>query len=189
MKFFKKAIIFLAILAIAGFAYWYFDLKKEKEKQQKEQKEALLFEETERDIVRITIKTGGEAEIIMDRREKGPVSDDKSDDDETWDITSPVKTLGDRYAIDALINSLRRVGTSPLREALGIVSDPITNFTISPGSLLKLSICSLRSLRASSSSIPKPGLNGAKPLSSVFGLNLDVAFGLNFEVAVIGIEL
>ncbi|UCB45711.1 MAG: DUF4340 domain-containing protein [Spirochaetota bacterium] len=107
MKFFKKAIIFLAILAIAGFAYWYFDLKKGKEKEQKEQKEALLFEETERDIVRITIKTEGEAEIIMERRKKEPVSDDKSDDEETWDIASPVNTLGDRYAIDALINSLR----------------------------------------------------------------------------------
>jgi hypothetical protein len=107
MRFFRKAIILIAVLAVAGFSYWYFEMKKAKEKKQKEEKEALLFENTGKDIVKITIRQEGKPEIVMEREKKGLEEKGEEQGKDKWIITSPVRAQGDSYEIDALINSIK----------------------------------------------------------------------------------
>ena len=87
MKFFRTAIILLVILVIAGFAYWYFEVKRSKEKKLEGEKESLLFGENDREIVKIVLKQKGEPDIVMERIEK-----EEGEKEEKWMITSPVKT-------------------------------------------------------------------------------------------------
>jgi hypothetical protein len=101
MKFFRKAIVLVAVLACAGFAYWYFIVKKGKEKEEKEQKEALLFDETEKDVVKITINEENEPEIVIER------VIEEEENDYRWVITTPVTTRGDRNVIDAILATIK----------------------------------------------------------------------------------
>jgi hypothetical protein len=105
MKFFRTAIIFIAVLVCAGFAYWYFEVKQGKEKEKKEQKEALLFDETERTVVKICVRADTEQEIVMEREMVKEVMEGEAD--YRWVITAPVKTRGDLYAIDAIVSKIK----------------------------------------------------------------------------------
>lgn len=99
MKFFRKAIVLIAVLACAGFAYWYFEVKRGREKEEEKQKEALLFESTERTVEKLVIKGEDKPEIVMERVAKG--------EDAVWIITSPVETRGDGYAAEAIISMIK----------------------------------------------------------------------------------
>jgi len=67
MKFFRKAIILAVIAALAGAAFWYFQVKGKREKKEAEAKEALLFKETDKKISDITLTKKGEQPIILKR--------------------------------------------------------------------------------------------------------------------------
>jgi hypothetical protein len=116
MKFFRKAVILGAVLVIAGAAYWFFEIKKKKEKAEVEKKEALLIEQTDRPIVRLTLAGKGGESIILERVEKEveDVEDTQAADggDEIvephdWNILSPIESGGDKYAVDAVLRSLK----------------------------------------------------------------------------------
>jgi hypothetical protein len=103
MKFFRKAVILGAVLVIAGAAYWFFEIKKKKEKAEVEKKEALLIEQTDRPIVRLTLAGKGGESIILERVEKEveDVEDTQAADggDEIvephdWNILSPIESGG-----------------------------------------------------------------------------------------------
>ncbi len=104
MKFFKKAIIFLALLIIAGFAYWYFEVKKGKEKEKAEEKASMLFEQSDKAIVKLVLKEKGQSPIVMEKKLKEL---EKEEEEEEWIISSPVGTGGDTYVIDAIISSIK----------------------------------------------------------------------------------
>ena len=66
MKLFRTAIIVAAVLACAGAAYWYFEMRGKRKKEEKAQEEALLFEKTEAGVEKIVILNEGK-EIAMER--------------------------------------------------------------------------------------------------------------------------
>ena len=116
MKFFRKAVILGAVLVIAGVAYWFFEIKKKKEKEEVEKKDALLIEQTDRPIVKLALAGKGGESVILERIEKeaGDVEEpqatdggDEIEEPHDWNILSPVESLGDKYAVATVIRSLK----------------------------------------------------------------------------------
>ncbi len=105
MKFFRKAIIFIAVLVCAGFAYWYFEVKRGREKEEERQKEALLFESTETTVEKLVIKGEDRPEIVMERVAKGEDAEEGTVSE--WVITSPIETRGDGHAAEAIISVIK----------------------------------------------------------------------------------
>lgn len=103
MMFFKKAIILFAILVLAGFAYWYFEIKKANEKVETEESEAYLFEQTDNEIAKITLKEEGQSPIVIEKK----LEEKEEADEEEWIILSPVETPGETIAIKSVINVLK----------------------------------------------------------------------------------
>jgi len=106
MKFFRSTLILVAVAAVAGFSYWYFVVKKGKQKEEAEEKAAYLFEKTDRTIDRIILKQKGnpaielEKEVVIEKEEGEEKKVDK------WHILSPVKTGGDTVACNNLVDTL-----------------------------------------------------------------------------------
>ena len=107
MMFFRKTIMLLFILIVTVGTYWYFEIKEEKKEVSKE-KSASLFEPSDRQIVTIILKKKGNPDIVLEKKLKEAVAN-KEDGKEQgkWIISSPVKTGGDSYTIDAIVNSLK----------------------------------------------------------------------------------
>jgi len=102
MKFFKNAIILFVVLIIAFLSYWYFDVKKSKEKKEIKNKEALIFEETDKKIVQLTLKEKDKNPIVI------KVKDEKQKEEEwEWEIISPIKTNGDKYTIKSILDNIK----------------------------------------------------------------------------------
>ena len=133
MKSFRTAIILFAVLVVAGGAYWFFDIKKKKDKTERKEKEALLFQKSEKKIAQVVIREKGSGPIIVRLKAKAQLeqgeqkaqvkegegkgkkkkkgeeaapAEEQKDEDE-WIVVSPVQTGGDKTAIDGLITSLR----------------------------------------------------------------------------------
>jgi hypothetical protein len=109
MKGFRKAIIVGALAVVAGFLYWFFEVKKEKEKEEAGRQEALLFEQTEKRVARISLKKQGEKEIVLqwERREPAEGEEEVGDDEEgDWIVVEPVETGGDDPTIDTMVKSM-----------------------------------------------------------------------------------
>ncbi len=104
MKFFKNTLILFIVLVCAGTAYWYFVKKRGKEKEEAQKQAAYLFEQSEKEVVRVTLKKRGASHIVMEKVSKGPEQTEEEED--TWLITSPVETGGSSTAINSLISSL-----------------------------------------------------------------------------------
>ncbi len=112
MKFFRNAIILVVIGILAGFSYWYFEVKKAKEKKEKEEKEALLFEQKDSKINWIKIKRKDDEKPIIAVRKtkkKKKIEDGKEKEINVdyWEIKSPVNTNGDLYALDTMANDIK----------------------------------------------------------------------------------
>ena len=111
MKFFKTTIILVLVGAIAVFAYWYFEVKKAKEKKAKEEKEALLFEQKDVPISKIIFIRKGEKPVIAVRKvkkvKKKEDNKEKLVNQEYWVITSPVNTPGDLYTLKSLSDDIK----------------------------------------------------------------------------------
>ena len=108
MKFFRKVIISGIILLIAGVAYWYFEVKRSKEKGEEEDREILLFEQSEKDIIKLVLRDGEQPPVIMEKRYK-EVKEDKKGKEEEWIIISPVETIGDKYTIQLIIRNIKKI--------------------------------------------------------------------------------
>ncbi|HEB29952.1 MAG TPA: DUF4340 domain-containing protein [Spirochaetes bacterium] len=113
MKFFRKAVILGAVLVIAGGAYWFFEIKKKKEKAEVEKKEAMLVEQSDIPIVKLSLAPKGGEPIILERIEK-EVDDleetgggEEIEEPHEWNILSPVETGGDKYSIGSVIRSIK----------------------------------------------------------------------------------
>lgn len=107
MKFFRTALILGIVAILAGFAYWFFEVKKKKEKEEVKAQEALLFGEKDRRIEKLTLKDGGEDEIVLEWMRLRPAGADVEDDEEgKWFVREPVQTDGDTVAIDTMITSM-----------------------------------------------------------------------------------
>jgi hypothetical protein len=110
MKSFRKAIIFGALAVLAGFFYWYFEVKKDKEKEETRRREALLFEETGKRVSRISLKEQGKEEIVLEWHRKQPPAEEGEElgDDEEgdWSVVQPVATGGDNMTIDTMVKSM-----------------------------------------------------------------------------------
>jgi len=111
MKSFRKTLILLVVLVIAGGFYWYYEVKKKKEKEELKEKEAILFEKKDTDIVKLFLQKKGEEPIVIERIEEAEgESEQKGEEKESedkWKITVPVQTPGDSYTIRSLINTLK----------------------------------------------------------------------------------
>ncbi|RKY03389.1 MAG: hypothetical protein DRP55_01505 [Spirochaetes bacterium] len=111
MKFFKTTIILAVVAAIAVFAYWYFEVKKSKEKKAKEEKEALLFEQKDVPITKIIFIRKGEKPVVVVRKvkkvKKKENGEEKVEEQPYWEITSPVKTLGDLYTLKSIADDIK----------------------------------------------------------------------------------
>jgi hypothetical protein len=105
MKFFRNTLILFIILVCAGTAYWYFVKKRGKEKEEAQEQASYLFEQSEKEIVRLTLKKEGASPIIMERVTQG--SAETEEEEISWLITSPVETGGSNITINSLISSLR----------------------------------------------------------------------------------
>lgn len=113
MKFFRNAIILVVIGILAGFSYWYFEVKKAKEKKEKEEKEALLFEQKDAKITKIVIKKRGDKKPIIairktKKKKKKEDGKEKEINVDYWVITSPVNTNGDLYTLDTMANDIKK---------------------------------------------------------------------------------
>jgi|GEM_PF-1578409 len=107
MKFFRTALILGIVAVLAGFFYWFFEVKKKKEKAEVKAQEALLFGESEKRIVKLSLKDEGKEQILLDWVRKLPAGDDVEDDQEgEWFVREPVQTDGDTVAIDTMIKSM-----------------------------------------------------------------------------------
>jgi len=108
MKFFKNTIILAVILVLAGFSYWYFVKKKGKEKEEEEKKAAYLFEQTDKDIARVTLNKKGEPEIVLEKEISYEKVDDGEEEEkvEHWYVRAPIETGGDKVAIEGLLGSI-----------------------------------------------------------------------------------
>jgi hypothetical protein len=109
MKSFRKAIIFGVLAVLAGFFYWYFEVKKDKEKEETKRREALLFEETEKKVSSISLKEQGKEEIVLEWQRKEPAEEGQElgDDEEgDWSVVEPVETGGDNMVIDTMVKSM-----------------------------------------------------------------------------------
>jgi hypothetical protein len=119
MKFFKKAIIFAVIFIVAGFAYWYFEVKKTKEKEEEKELSSLLFEPSEKKIAKIILKEKNSPEIVIEKKlqevssgaeEEGGGLEEEQDQEELaveWAIKSPVETGAEKMAVDSVITVLK----------------------------------------------------------------------------------
>jgi hypothetical protein len=124
MKAYRKAIIFGIVAVLAGFSYWFFEVKKKKEKEEIVRQEALLFEESDRRIVSLSLREKGEEEIRLEWQPKPeeeiPEGEELGDDEAgDWMVTAPVSTGGDNMAIDSMLKAM--VGQSSeevIREGL-----------------------------------------------------------------------
>jgi hypothetical protein len=107
MKFFRTALILGIVAVLAGFAYWYFEVKKKKEKEEIKVREALLFGEKDRQIEKLSLKTEDSEEIVLEWVRLKPAGEDVEDDEEgTWFVREPIQTGGDTVAIDTMITSM-----------------------------------------------------------------------------------
>ena len=117
MKFFRKAIVLGIVAVLAGFLYWFFEVKKKKEKEEVKRQEALLFGETEKRVVKISLKEKGKDEILLEWRRNEPVEteagEEKPGDDEEgdWFVIAPVRTGGDNMTIDTMVKSMFQAST------------------------------------------------------------------------------
>ena len=111
MKFFRKALILGIVAVLAGFSYWFFEVKKKKEKEEVKAQEALLFGESVKKIVKLSLREKGGEQILLEWLRTEPVEtaagEEVGDDEEgEWVVREPVPTGGDNMAIDALISSV-----------------------------------------------------------------------------------
>jgi hypothetical protein len=104
MKFFRNTLILFIVLVCAGTAYWYFVKKKGKEKEEAQEQAAYLFEQSEKEVVSVTLKKREASNIVMEKVSKGP--EETEEEEHMWLITSPVETGGSSAAINSLISSL-----------------------------------------------------------------------------------
>ncbi|KPJ89036.1 MAG: hypothetical protein AMS17_03450 [Spirochaetes bacterium DG_61] len=108
MKFFRSTIILFVVAVIAGFSYWYFIVKKGREKEEAEKEAAYLFEITDKGIARIILREKGktpielEKEVVVERTEG---EEEKKVD--KWHILSPVVTEGDSTSVSGLVDILK----------------------------------------------------------------------------------
>jgi len=105
MKFFRMAIILGIIAFIAGFAYWYFKIEISAKKAEETEREALLFDQTDKDIVKIILKNKEELPLIIEKRCKEGKEYEKTEED--WIILSPVETVGDKYTIQTIVEYIK----------------------------------------------------------------------------------
>lgn len=105
MKFFRTAIILAVVAAVAGFTYWYFDVKRKAEKQKQAEQEALLFDTGDRQVERLTL-AWPDQRIVMVREVTG--TDEEGAEKTRWKITEPVQTGGDDLTIETVINKLKQ---------------------------------------------------------------------------------
>jgi len=107
MKFFRTALILGIVAVLAGFAYWFFEVKKKKEKEEVQAQEALLFGEKNRQIAKLMLKDEGNDEIVLEWVRLKPAGEDVEDDEEgKWFVREPIQTDGDTVAIDTMITSM-----------------------------------------------------------------------------------
>ena len=111
MKFFRKALILGIVAVLAGFFYWFFEVKKKKEREEIEAQEALLFGESVKKVVKLSLREKGKDQILLEWVRYEPAEDaagEEAGDEEEgeWFVREPVPTGGDHMAIDALINSV-----------------------------------------------------------------------------------
>lgn len=107
MMFFRKTIILIFIFIVAVCTYWYFDVKENKNEVSK-QLSPSLFDPSDRQIVTIILKKKGKPDIVIEKKSKDATPNKKNAKNQSkWIITSPIKTGGDNYAIDDIINSLK----------------------------------------------------------------------------------
>lgn len=109
MRFFRTTIILFAVLLIAGFSYWYFEVKRSGEKREKEEKASLLFEDSEKKIVRLTVQEKGKPliELRQEEFDKEEEKEEKEEKEEVWRILSPVETGGDATIIKSVVRSIK----------------------------------------------------------------------------------
>ena len=112
MKFFRTALILGIVAVLAGFSYWFFEVKKKKEKEEGKAQEALLFGESEKRIVKLSLQDRGKEQIVLEwvRNESaGEVRDGEElgDDEEgEWFVREPIQTGGDTVAIDTMTKAM-----------------------------------------------------------------------------------
>ncbi|HHL39705.1 MAG TPA: DUF4340 domain-containing protein [Deltaproteobacteria bacterium] len=94
MRFFKKTIFWVIILAAIGGSFYIFDRKMEDKKAQEElQRRLFLFRPS--DVVSFTIKRRGEDVVKQARRTE-----------DGWVVTAPVEAAGDGEEIEAFLRNL-----------------------------------------------------------------------------------
>jgi hypothetical protein len=112
MKLFRNALILVIVAALAGFFYWFFEIKKKREKEAREEKDALLFEESDKKVVKLTLATKGSESIELEWKPKKPalgeeaVEEESDEEQGEWSVTAPIKTGGDTMMIDSIVGSL-----------------------------------------------------------------------------------
>jgi hypothetical protein len=108
MKLFRNALILVIVAALAGFFYWFFEIKKKREKVKREEKEALLFEESDKRVVKLRLAEIGSEPIVLEWEPKEPTlsedaAEEESDEEQgEWSVTAPIKTGGDKMMIDSI---------------------------------------------------------------------------------------
>lgn len=105
MRFFRTAIILAVVAAVAGFTYWYFEIKRKTEKQEQAEQEALLFDFGGKKVERLTLERPDER-IVMVREVTG--MDEEGNEEVRWKIVEPVETRGDDMTIESLISRMRQ---------------------------------------------------------------------------------
>ncbi|MFW6139461.1 MAG: DUF4340 domain-containing protein [Spirochaetota bacterium] len=134
MRFFRTAIILFSVIVVAGFAYWYFEVKREKEKKEQQEKQALLFERTDKEVKKIVIEKKEGQPVVMEKKTVEKAGEDQKapqekkekqaeegveqaeqeeqqkqeKPEEKWVITSPVKTPADELTIESIIDKLKQ---------------------------------------------------------------------------------
>jgi len=107
MKFFRTALILGIVAVLAGFFYWFFEVKKKKEKEEVKAQDSLLFGESEKRIVKLSLWDEGKEQIVLEWVRKIPAGEEAEDDEEgEWFVREPVQTDGDTVAIDTMIKSM-----------------------------------------------------------------------------------
>lgn len=127
MKFFRTALILAIVLAVGGGAYWFFDVKRKKDKTDKKEKETLLFAKSDKKVAKLVLnekgkepiviqmkpkEAAGQAEAQKSKEEAGKAAEgeeqaaEEKEEDE-WLILSPVKTGGDAANIQQIVEGLK----------------------------------------------------------------------------------
>jgi hypothetical protein len=123
MKFFRSAIILAIVLAVGGGAYWFFDVKRKKDKTERKEKEALLFAKSDGKVSKLVLKEKGKEPIVIQLKPKaetkraetqeagkaaeGAGEQAAEEEEDEWLIHSPVETGGDAATIKQIVDSLK----------------------------------------------------------------------------------